>query len=72
MSITFCVVEQHQCAFITDCENGNVTLVGGSVPEEGRVEYCRLGIWGTVCDDHWGVNDAKVVCSQLGYSNESK
>ena len=55
-----------------ECDVGDVRLVGGSVPEEGRAEVCFYRTWGTICDDHWGVNDAKVVCRQLGYSNESK
>ena len=38
-----------------------------SSPSEGRVEHCLHGLWGTVTDDAFGNNDAKVVCRQLGY-----
>ena len=51
------------------CTHGSVRLVddmGRST--EGRVEYCNNGEWGTVCHYGWSVQNAVVVCRQLGHN----
>ena len=44
-----------------------VRLADGPTKYEGRVEVHYNGTWGIVCGSRWNLNNAQVVCSELGY-----
>ncbi|KAF5912407.1 hypothetical protein HPG69_004077, partial [Diceros bicornis minor] len=48
------------CSRYTDAR-----LVNGKSQCEGQVEIKVLGYWGSLCDNHWDLEDANVLCSQL-------
>ena len=56
------------------CQEGAVRLVNGTFEQEGRVEVCIGGIWGSMCFSTWSNPSANrfVVCNQLGHRNLSK
>ncbi|EDV26977.1 uncharacterized protein TRIADDRAFT_22638, partial [Trichoplax adhaerens] len=57
------------------CLSTNITipirLVNGYKPNAGRLEVFYNNQWGSVCHREFGIEDARVVCRQLGYTNVS-
>jgi hypothetical protein len=54
--------------FFSACTQGDIRLQGGPNNLRGRLEVCNGNLWGTVCDDQFGEQDAVVACRQLGLS----
>ncbi|KAH3795464.1 hypothetical protein DPMN_149016, partial [Dreissena polymorpha] len=74
-----CMSPDKICNHVKDCpgnederdvfrvKEARVQLVNGPNKRSGRVEIIIGTERGTVCDDNWDDNDAKVICKMLGY-----
>lgn len=79
-----CVPMAFVCDGVDDCKDKSdegvqncespimLRVVNGSHHREGRVEIRYHGTWGTVCDDDFNDDAAKVVCNYLGYPGKAK
>ena len=54
---------------VTAPKDYDVRLRNGSSQYEGRVDVRYEGQWGAICDNGWDINDAMVICRQLGYTS---
>jgi len=50
----------------------DIRLRSGAQVSEGRVEIKYRKTWGTICDDHWSMSEANVVCRSLGYGSAAR
>ena len=52
----------------SNCSDGELRLSGAALTNQGRLEVCVNGAWGSVCDSQgvFTTDEATVACRQLG------
>ena len=48
---------------------GAVRLADGVLEQEGRVEVCIDGVWGSICGTGWDAIDGYVLCKKAGFDD---
>ena len=57
---------------VSNCVNDSIRLINGTSSNNGVVEICLDGVWGSIISYSWNNIDASVVCRELGQPWESK
>lgn len=58
--------------FSSGCIEGDVRLINGNNVLEGIPQICVGNVWGKICSENWDVNDARVLCRQLGFTSAGR
>lgn len=54
---------------LSDCEDGDLKVVGGRSSGEGLLKIYYQKMYGTICGNNWDiVTDSVVACRQLGFN----
>ena len=69
-----CINYPSSCSLGQSTGSGSLRLVARNGQTStsltaGRLEIYYNGQWGTVCNDNFGISEARTACAQLGYSN---
>ena len=66
--ILFCWSHTDPTTKPSNCNDGDLRLTGAVTTNQGRLEVCMNGAWGSVCDSQglFTTDEAKVACRQLG------
>ena len=66
------VICQGSRASEPECSKGEFRLAEGESENEGTVEFCMDGFWGTVYDGGWDKREAVVACRQAELPTNGK
>ena len=57
---------------VAGCEENAIRLMEVQNKFKGLVEVCQDGKWKTVCNQGWDDREARVVCRQLGFAEDTR